>query len=115
MSTSNDPVAMLAAGADPVKRFVGLEGLRLAGEVAWIIRPAVYAYLIRKDGRDNWEAWKTSFGIDAFAFLARRMTTGVHTSYLQREEGSRRDALLFWYLLRDPFWSEKLKYVCIEC
>ncbi len=111
LSTSNDALTMLSAGADPLKSRMSLEGLRLAGEVAWIVRPAVYAYLIRKDGRDSWDAWKTSLGIDVFAALARRMTTSVHTPSLQREEGSRRDALLFWYLLRDPFWSQRLKYV----
>ncbi|KAI8146643.1 peroxisomal membrane protein-domain-containing protein [Fennellomyces sp. T-0311] len=79
-------------------------------EVLWIIRPFIYVGLQwrrskkkkSKEGEPSWKPWLISLGIDLTIRLAREMQP---MTQLEREESRRRDYLLLFYAVREPFYD----------
>ncbi|KAI8877453.1 peroxisome membrane protein [Backusella circina FSU 941] len=95
------------------------------GEILWIIRPFVYAFMImmeqrkqvesikreddddndddeiEKDAEGSWKPWLISLAIDLISRTARYMQpmTG-----LEKDESRRRDYLFIYYLFRGPIY-----------
>ncbi|CDS12637.1 hypothetical protein LRAMOSA04823 [Lichtheimia ramosa] len=99
------------------------QGWALFGEIVWIIRPVVYAFMVmntlrrgshkvveqsedeeetEKDDENDWKPWLVSLCIDLLARTARSMQP---TSALEQDEYKRRDYLLLYYLLRGPVYN----------
>ncbi|KAI5077866.1 hypothetical protein GOP47_0007690 [Adiantum capillus-veneris] len=101
------------------------EALLVFGEWIFILRPLVYVLLIRRYGLKSWKPWVTSLGLDAAglttilvaAFLKDRKQLGITMDGLncsgrppfsteEVQEVKRRQLLLVFYLIRDPFFSK---------
>jgi len=73
-------------------------------EMLNILRPIVYLVSMYRYGRQSWKAWIFSLMMDVFS-LAYYSGRGYGISNNQRDEVSRRSTLLFYYLLRSPFFE----------
>lgn len=71
-------------------------------EGLYIIRPLVYVILLSNDRRTNRPLF-TSLAIELVSRHLRRIPS--NSSALERQEYSRRDRDLFWYLLRGSVWE----------
>jgi len=73
-------------------------------ETLFILRPIIYLITMYRYGRQSWKAWLSSLFVDIFslAYYSRRKEPLID---IQRDEISRRASLLFYYLLRSPFFE----------
>ncbi|KAL1924934.1 uncharacterized protein VTP21DRAFT_4588 [Calcarisporiella thermophila] len=82
---------------------------RLA-ELLFIVRPLIYVLAIRRYGKNSWRPWWISFILEIMArallheYYEIRGGKRTMTS-LEREEHTRRWYLLFFYVLRSPFYD----------
>ncbi|KAJ3341377.1 Peroxisomal membrane protein pex16 [Gonapodya sp. JEL0774] len=88
-----------------------LSGVRLVGEVGWIVRPAIYTLLINNLSPDSPLPLAVSFLIDVSSFLLSYTPVVLSNgpTHLEREEYTRRVALFAWYVLREPVYSTYVK------
>ena len=61
-----------------------------------------------QETEQSWKPWLISLGIDLAVRLAREMQP---MSQLEREESRRRDYLLLFYAVREPFYDLFTRYV----
>jgi peroxin-16 len=73
-------------------------------ETLFILRPIIYLITMYRYGRQSWKSWLSSLFVDIFslAYYSRRKEPLID---VQRDEISRRASLLFYYLLRSPFFE----------
>ncbi|KXS13183.1 hypothetical protein M427DRAFT_58897 [Gonapodya prolifera JEL478] len=99
----------IALGDLPVPQ---VSGARLVGEIAWIVRPALYTFLITQHSPTSPIPFFASLSLETFSYLLAYLPLVSSTSaptYLEREELTRRAALFLWYLLREPVYSTYVK------
>jgi peroxin-16 len=84
-----------------------LTGLSMLSEYLHILRPLVYVLLIRKLGERTWKPWIAALLMD----LASRYWAMQATHPLEKQAQKRRKRLLFYYILRQPFYCEYTKHV----
>ncbi|KAL0145618.1 peroxisome membrane protein [Mucor lusitanicus] len=117
-------------------RHTGIRGWAHLGELLWIVRPFVYAWMIylrqkreqkhdlirsemeesdeeedesiEKDDEGSWKPWLVSLSIDIASRIARNMQP---MSPLEREESKRRDYLFIYYLFRGPLYLKFTRLV----
>ncbi len=81
-------------------------------ELAYFARPLVYAYLRSRDIK-GWKPWIVSLLIDIIISNTKSSSSAsplIDTySYLEQEEKRRRNWMLVYYMLREPFYSEYSK------
>ena len=119
--------AMIDPAPDSMHLLSKLKGVRLAGEYLFIARPLIYGLscfllcsttdsavpqlvlAIQKYGSSSYKPWTLSIFLELLAmscsFDVHTMTLNSEMTILDKETLSDRTTLLFYYLLRSPFYD----------
>ena len=132
-SEAKDRKALAAAPRKPA-HVIKAQRLHVAAELVHVLRPVVYAALLRKWGRRAWTPWITSLGLDAASLALHRaadtaarggggasseegegedgggsgagtVVPAARRSLEEEEELARRRRALAFYLLRSPIFD----------
>lgn len=117
--------AMVQVESSPLDLLPVLNGTDRFAEYLYILRPLFYGWnfynivlAIRKYGQNSYIPWFMSLGTEV-ACLLQSLNVNVMTSMLrykpsisdlEKDELKRRRLLLFYYLLRKPFYTDFTKY-----
>ncbi|KAK9696803.1 hypothetical protein K7432_012270 [Basidiobolus ranarum] len=98
----------------PLDLVRALAGWGNVGEMLFIIRPLFYVFLVRKYGNQSWKPWVLSLLLEYASQNSTQHHWDTHggkraTSSLEQEEHKRRQWLMLFYLLRNPFYEKFTK------
>ncbi|ORY01227.1 peroxisome membrane protein [Basidiobolus meristosporus CBS 931.73] len=91
-----------------------LSGWGSIGEILFIIRPVLYAFLVKKYGHQSWKPWIISLLVEYTSHKSTEHHLEANggkraATSLEQEEHKRRQWLLIFYLLRGPFYEKLTK------
>lgn len=78
--------------------------LTLIFEMIHIVRPVIYVLSIVRNGTQSWRPWILSFILEVVPILYAFKTTPP-SAIKNHQEINRRIGLLFYYILRSPFFE----------
>lgn len=113
-STTETPMQHRPLQPPKPRQVVRAQRLHAAAELVYVVRPVVYAALLRKYGRRAWTPWITSLGLDATSLALHRAadasasetaTSAATRSTQEKEELLRRRRAIAFYLLRSPIFD----------
>lgn len=105
--------ALSEPSSNPLDLMAPLTGWRKLAEYLYIMRPLLYVICIRKWGKLSYRPWFISLVTELCCYFAhmdlKKICCKKRLSDLEREEISRRRNMLFYYLLRIPFYIDFTK------
>ena len=106
---------------NPLNLMTPLSGESLIGELMFIARPLLFALLVRWKGQTSWKPWFISLAVDLLSRCSSRhmisklifapsfIATLPRPTFLEKDERTRRNWLLVYYLLRRPMYDSYTK------
>ncbi|KAI8905109.1 peroxisome membrane protein [Gorgonomyces haynaldii] len=102
--------AMVEHAPSPKDLLPPLTGWRKTAEYCFILRPLLYVLAIRRYGLKSYVPWTLSLSIETFCYLSHlnleTWELDPSLSELEKQEVQRRRYHFFYYLLRDPVFSQ---------
>ena len=90
-----------------------LKGIRLVAEYLFLVRPLLYLVLVRNFGRLSKIPWILSFFAELFSYTAhldpKTLDYKSSVTDLEKDELKLRRYMFFFYMLREPFYSNITK------
>jgi peroxin-16 len=85
-------------------------GFHSGVEIAFWLRPVIYAYLLKKFGDKSWLPFGVSLALDVCVLAVQSQDSTTRFTHLELDEQRRRLWLLGYYLLRNPLYDLYTKH-----